>query len=342
MEMNYMPKSSINDYIMFGPKILSENDFLSSFPYFEELKKEISIIKKNAKDLLDKKKESTYDEVYIDERNNVFSILGGRGSGKTSILLTINNMLKSNAYKNDIFLPILINEKMESNPDFLGCILGFFGSIVDKFSKQIDNDRLKDFEDKHTEIKEYYRKCRNEKNNILKNKYHEVLKQYRYTKKDYQAILREKYVGFTDYIERAKNTLDCDQKFLLVFKEFIDELILVNSLLKTDCEKNSGLIFLFIDDIDLIGDRCLEVINLMLRYLIHPSIVPVVACNIETFSEILNLSIIKRDNIIDVINIETSNKYINSISKSTIFFIISAFSGIPGLFIIISASRIFG
>ena len=63
--------------------------------------------------------------------NNVFSILGGRGSGKTSVLLTIKNEIIKENKNNDFMLPLIIPENMGEGSDILGWTICAFENLID-------------------------------------------------------------------------------------------------------------------------------------------------------------------------------------------------------------------
>ena len=117
--------------------------------------------------------------------NNVFSILGKRGAGKSSILLTLKeNIEKENK---DIILPIILPQTMRNKGNIMGWVLGSFKYIVDELSKEeviIENRSNEN----------YFLNCRKyNENTKIKQMYNDVLELYSYTKEDYEYILRENY-----------------------------------------------------------------------------------------------------------------------------------------------------
>src|SRR5699024_4535058 len=90
--------------------------------------------------------------------DNILGIFGGRGSGKTSILFSIREILlsKSNQHDKttpaDIILPIISPELISENCSMLSWVLAMFGDIV----HEIDQ-RLRQHPDLQKEIFEQYR-----------------------------------------------------------------------------------------------------------------------------------------------------------------------------------------
>ena len=108
--------------------------------------------------------------------NNVFSILGKRGAGKSSILLTLKDNSEKN--KNDIvlpiILPIILPETMRNKGDIMGWILGCFKETVDELSKE--EARQYNYE-KNNGVN--FGNCRkDEESTEVRKKYNDVLKQY--------------------------------------------------------------------------------------------------------------------------------------------------------------------
>ena len=94
--------SKENSKVKIGARVLSQTQLDKLLPNNDYIFKTIDIIRKHAHQYKqelgnNKNKESIYSR-YLNREldrnyNNVFSILGDRGSGKTSVLLTIKNKL---------------------------------------------------------------------------------------------------------------------------------------------------------------------------------------------------------------------------------------------------------
>ena len=66
--------------------------------------------------------------------DNVFSIMGKRGTGKTSVVFTLQNMIleKYGRCYNDVVLPLIIPEAIPDNCTVLGWILAIVKEEVKK------------------------------------------------------------------------------------------------------------------------------------------------------------------------------------------------------------------
>lgn len=291
-----------NSNVRIGARILSENALNKLLPSNKNIEKQIentrerAFLHKSIRQINSNTKDSKekWDREFDRHFNNIFSILGGRGTGKTSVLLTMKYKI-TNENNRDIILPLIVPEKMGKTSDILGSIIGFLGDEVQALKNSIIRHRKYLCGEN-----EMFQKCKNGDITTLEEKYNELLKQYMYTKTDYREILINQYEGFSDYVNNAKNILDSDQKLIVKFEEFIEE------LLKEKCKLNNGeliekepLIFIFFDDVDLSSERCMEILNVILRYLSHPNLIVFVTGNYRTFSEVLTINNLKKDQLLN-------------------------------------------
>ena len=232
--------------------------------------------------------------------NNVFSILGKRGAGKSSILLTLKeNIEKENK---DIILPIILPQTMRNKGNIMGWVLGSFKYIVDELSKEeviIENRSNEN----------YFLNCRKyNENTKIKQMYNDVLELYSYTKEDYEYILRENYSGLKDYIDKGKKILDPENELKEMFFKFINELVEAKS--KIDESYVKPMIFVFLDDVDLSKKHCNEILGVISRYLCHPNIIVFVSGDYEIFETEQFMSYMKCSNLMElVVSPVDNNRY---------------------------------
>lgn len=276
-----------------GARILSDAALNKLLPSNKDIDNQILSIRESAKSYNSIKENNKDNEIWDREFdrhfNNIFSILGGRGSGKTSVLLTLKYKIMNEYSKGDIILPLIVPEKIDTSGSILEWIIGLLGDIVDKTENPLKDKAYKS---------EYnYESCRKKDKLSLVEKYNELVKQYTYTRvDDYKKILIDQYEGFKDYIDNVKNILDSDQKLIVKFEEFIEELLKKKRNLASEKEP---IIFIFFDDVDLSTGRCTEVLNIILRYLSHPNIVVFAAGNYKTFSEVVTINTLFKDNLLN-------------------------------------------
>ena len=238
--------------------------------------------------------------------NNVFSILGKRGAGKSSILLTLKDNSEKN--KNDIvlpiILPIILPETMRNKGDIMGWILGCFKETVDELSKE--EARQYNYE-KNNGVN--FGNCRkDEESTEVRKKYNEVLKQYSYTRKDYADIIKDNYTGLKEYIDKSRKILDPENELKRSFFEFINQLIKIKK--ESGTNKETPMIYMFLDDIDLTKKHCNEILGVISRYLCHPNIIVFVSGDYEIFETEQFMSYMKSNNLMDlVVSPVDNNRY---------------------------------
>jgi len=302
-----------NSKVRIGARILGDKALDKLLPSNKNIIEQIEDTRRSAQLYnlikLDSSKQEKWDREFDRHFNNIFSILGGRGSGKTSVLLTMKYIItekykKKNENNANIILPLIVPEKMGSTSDILGSIIGFLGDEIENIKNE-EKNRNKSYLYNGTET---FLSCRKNIIDVIDEKYNDLLKQYMYTKQDYRTILIDQYDGFMDYVKNAKNILDSDQKLIVKFEEFTEELLNTKRNLNNldsrnldsrSLEKNEPLIFIFFDDVDLSTERCSEILNVILRYLSHPNIIVFVTGNYRTFSEVLTINALKKDDLLN-------------------------------------------
>lgn len=250
---------------------------------FRKEKQAIGREKKQRENKRDERQSGTSQEV-IQKTNNI-GIIGVRGAGKTSVLKTIRVRLErdrdSDSKINDIIFPIIVPENMSESGNLMATILGMLGEVIEEREEK-----------EKKENKKYNVDCI--RKSSLHLKYDEVVKQYTYIQKEYRDILIHQYTTENDYVGRSAKVFNSDTVFINKFNELIDELVKTKSQ-----EDNSGLLFLFIDDIDLSTYRCADVVKTLLSYLSNENIVTFISGDLETFEEALALDFLRQENVLD-------------------------------------------
>lgn len=128
-----------------GIKILDENQLRNVMPTYDNLFRKIDACRNVAYQKLDDdfkekdkdKKHYQYNFMY----DNVFSILGQRGTGKTSVAFTLWKQIEKKYSKNyyDVVLPIIIPEVIPDNCTVIGWILAIVKEEIQKLSEKRRN-----------------------------------------------------------------------------------------------------------------------------------------------------------------------------------------------------------
>lgn len=113
-------------------KLLSERQLENIFPGWNDLLDRIDSYRKwlGKKQI---KREECINKQYNLMYENVYTILGGRGSGKTSAIFTLREYLEEDSV-NNIVLPIVMPEVIPEHGETLGWILASLEELVKKLS----------------------------------------------------------------------------------------------------------------------------------------------------------------------------------------------------------------
>lgn len=247
--------------------------------------------------------------------NNAISILGSRGSGKTSIIMTLQYILRYgqkaweenqsqdlSEIRGNILMPILVPQDFVPGQDLLSWVIAQLITQAEKvereyngcitipygkqgpFAKWIENKCDKQFSDPLQECVD-----------SLKNSY-----ELRY-KSINQSCDQSNHVY--QYIDEVKRDAKLVEDMLKLISMLTDYYRYVNS--------KEPLIFFVIDDLDLAPERSQEVLNLVLRYLQHPNIVVLCGWNQELFQTHLTMQILRNQGIEDAGMIDVNGDYID-------------------------------
>lgn len=264
-----------------GARTLQKKEINLSLPTYSKLREQIDTIRKNI---------AAYPSVRTengDSQNaflrpqviNNISILGRRGSGKSSILKTLYHDLEKEKEKN-VLLPPIVPENLESHMTLMSSLLGLLNDQVNQLSKKWQSSCLG---------------CPPEKD-PLEKEYRQLVECYVHLQKPYQDISIQQYSTEYDYVRTMSDVFAAGDQFSWKFWNFINHLL---KKFEEDAE-NAGdaLLFVFIDDIDLSTYRCSDVVRTLLGYISHPRVVTVLAGDIEVFGEALTLDFLRQEELL--------------------------------------------
>lgn len=309
--------------IKIGSRILSQDDLDILLPNNQNIYSQIDGIRSNAKALkehLEKNKGFAQiveeEPEFIKHHNNVFSIIGERGSGKTSVLLSIKNKIMKEIKdlscegiikKNDTVLPIIVPQDMDEDSDSLGWIIGFFTKLVEDIEKEFQEDRgIFRYKNNNCNVcGNFGDTVKKQPVNYVKKAFEEVKKSYFLRKDHYKKSLVD--VGSKkDYVNLNSETLSKDIQLAKCFKKFIDEYIDYKKHNASCVKNNEALIYIFFDDVDISTRKCLDVLETVIRFLSHSNIVVFVSGNYTTFEETIVINYLYNDKLLDSKLIETN------------------------------------
>lgn len=279
----------------------SENEFIDILKYMKkDVKAQIDLIRENAKKLKKEKKDiedygkyNILDSYNQTQYYNNISILGGRGSGKTSFLLDLRSDLIKHSRENSDIVFDIITPDIRDKEDILGWII----SLLIKIAKKIKEDK-----DKNDNIR-----CNICKEQTKLDKCIYELKQaYFFRKNIHENIIANDYSSRIDYLNENEEKLNADVDLKGKFKNLVDEIIV---LLSDNNEFTPLLIFMF-DDVDIHANKINEVLSVIMMYLSHPNIISLIAGDYESAEENITLSMLEEDNILKAqLTKQKINKY---------------------------------
>lgn len=256
-----------------GARVLTEKEMEMILPGAQSIFEQIEVFRSNADEICDAEQEN-------EQRINNIGIMGCRGAGKTSVLRSFYQKLKAESEKNgDVVLPIIVPENMSASATLMDVVLGILKSEVEVAKKEGKQQKSGD--------------CIYNGRDKLEKEYNEMVKKYCYIKKDYRDILMQQFTTEQYYVDKTKEVFNSDTEFITLFRKFI------KTLLEKKKADSNGMVFLFIDDIDLSTTRCMDVVRTLLSYLSNPRIVTMISGDLETFEEALTLEFLRQEQALD-------------------------------------------
>ena len=284
-----------------GARVLGEEEIKLSLPTYDKLLSQIEAVRV----MYTVNKDNTQNSFTSNQVTNNFSILGPRGSGKSSVLKTLFKYLEKNKEENILLSPI-VPENMEDGMTLMSTILGLLKTKLDSIVKENDINNTNNINNiccpvnKKIEIVELFDK---------------LFLEFIYIQKSYQKVSIQEYSTDLDYRRNMYKIFESSNQFFETFQNFINEFIIYNT---KNNNKNNPLIFIFIDDIDLSTNRCIEVVRTLLSYISHPKIVTILSGDIKIFEEALTLDFIRQENFTDFNFINEKYSLLNTEDNKTL------------------------
>jgi hypothetical protein len=312
-------KNRKQEVVRIGARALEKTDAQNILPDYEKMTRQIDDFREVAQSV----NEQNNDNRFINDDSqydNVISILGDRGMGKTSILYTLKKYINvQKGQCGDIVLPVINPDSIENENDVLSWIISYLDNEKDNLLRESNwmiEERLKDDryrkwskEDEDKERKELKFGMKE-----LDGAYNKLRSSYIGRQSSYKQLLPNvEYYGNVEYFEEYEKTLKNDRELIKDFKNFVNQLVKTKRDLKNGTRKNNDevdaevndekhidepLIFIFFDDVDISAKRCPEVLEVIMKFLSHQSIVTVVSGNYTIFSDMMTIHFLKDEDIL--------------------------------------------
>lgn len=266
-----------------GIKLLSGKQLENVFPNYENLEKKIEKCREAARGGFGEyqKKHYQYNFMY----DNVFSILGKRGTGKTSVAFTLQKKFEENKqHPYDIILPIIIPEAIPEGCTILGWILAIVKEEIASREKQFEN------RNDNVDLKHSWERCRCfdiKDTGHLINKLNDISQLFYAGKynpsneSSYHKAVGNSMLQAEDYYKFAKNIAD-------LWDGWIEQIVLCyRTEHPAESDNICPMIYFIFDDVDLAPEKIEELLSVITKYLSHPNIVVITTADEELFLEVI-------------------------------------------------------
>jgi len=257
-----------------GIKLLSEVQLENVLPTYHNLFRKFDVCREVAKrELKTPNRHYQYNFMY----DNIFSILGHRGTGKTSVAFTLEKMIKDKYEKKykDVVLPIIIPEAIPENCSILGWLLAIVKDQIEELEKNADKGR-----DSETI---FLNQCRIDEKSLQDKLEHmtQLFHAGSYNPANeisYYKAVDNSVVQAEDYYQFAKSIADLWDAWVKRIQE------LYGKAMEQD---GCPMIYFIFDDVDLAPDRIEQLLSVMIKYLSHPNIIVLTTADEDLFLEVI-------------------------------------------------------
>lgn len=292
-----------------GARYISSNSIIKILPGIENIKDDIDQFRRVAfdynKNMSKEQKEREYHNYFLatEKFNNTISILGQRGTGKTSAMMTLFDQIHKGSYfrnkdsednKYDIINRIIDPEEMGDGSDSLGWIITALDKYIGSFSNMYKNNSdLLDTDCLRIGSNRYQVE-------ILKDLITQLRVSYISSKKEYSNLMNANSSTLAEYNDKVTRMLSEDYDFHEKFNNFITSLVDFKRKLNgnedfTDFNKEP-LIYFFFDDVDTSAKHCPNILINILNFLCHPNIVVCISGNYDVFERCMIKYFLKMTN----------------------------------------------
>lgn len=275
----------IKAHMKIGARVLTRKQaerLLSNFPMIDN---QLAEFRMQAENYSARSRPATeFDNQFV----NTVSILGGRGSGKTSVLLTLKYNLQQHVQHSDIILPLIVPDQISEPNDTLGWILSFLKEEVRNLEKEQGNTGAR-------AGMQGFQLCIKEEPSKLQELFDKVYRKYLFRSVEYHSMIQRRDEGIAEFKRDNLDIITSDHQLISAFRDFVDELIAQKRQIRSVQEE--PLLFIFFDDVDISAHRCPEVLDTIRIFLSHPNIISFVSGNYKEFSEAMTLEFLRKDQI---------------------------------------------
>lgn len=277
-----------------GVKILTEGQLENILPTYENLFHKIDVCRKVALEEKNREIENAtkrhyqYNFMY----DNVFSILGKRGTGKTSVALTLRTMIEDK-YKNehDTVLPLIIPEIIPEDCSILGWLLAIVREAMEELEEKVSA------RERDSKNLEYWRRCKyteGEKNEQSLTYQLDELCQMFYAKGYNPGNDTSYYRAIENSSKQSDDYYKFARKIAELWDSWVERIQYCAGMEKgqdksaqREGKSSIPLIYFVFDDVDLAPEKIEELLSVIIKYLSHPNIIVITTADEELFLEVI-------------------------------------------------------
>lgn len=275
----YEELMEINPNYKMGFKILDEAQLLNILPTFKSMFNKFETYRKHIKIHKEYVQKDMLDIQYNLMFDNIFSIFGRRGSGKTSAIFTLREFLKNDKNSQDLVLPVIIPEVIPEECDVMEWILAILEDEIEKIERRIESQPKPFIDD------DFFKNYKFIKNNKLRATFNDAKTVY------FESRKMEHYNtdSLSASIDRKKRKTQSTYEFAKKFSNFLKVLC---KTLKEDKEEEP-LLYIMFDDVDLTPKIVKELLSTIIKYLAYPNIIVIITADEQLFERVVYQNIIK-------------------------------------------------
>lgn len=273
-------KEGKDPFYKVGVKLLTDAQLANIFPNYKNLMEKIEIYRSEVGLLGEEyRRQDQYNLMY----DNVFSIMGKRGTGKTSVAFTLKQKIEKDGKRHgDIVLPIIIPEMIPNECSMLVWILAIVKEKVKDLEDELDSFKIKEKKGG------YWDNCRYEegKSYRLSQKVEDLM-QLLFAGKYNPANEPSFYKAVGNSIKQAGDHYRFSCEVAKLWDEWVETIKLLYKIKKGEDRSVCPLIYFIFDDVDLEPQKVAELLSVIIKYLSHPNIIVITTADEELFLEVI-------------------------------------------------------
>lgn len=248
-----------------GIKELTFSQLTEALPNYDALLDKIAEIRRESVHVDKGYFEKNYFEIL--KYDNIFSILGGRGSGKTSVLFSLYKRFKMD--ESNIMIPIVMPELLDKDENIVSWIISAIEIGLDEIEEKIKKS-YNDQPDcqKLFEQFNFFDRCVFNNDNKLRNQFNQLKFNF------YNNVNKNFGNNYSENTELMAQSTQSGFELIPQFIKFWNTLISAyEQFLRANGINTAPLVFLFIDDADLKPEIINDLLFVIPKYLSHPNVV---------------------------------------------------------------------